>query len=72
MGLVGASNEEIVKAIIGGLLISLSSSINLIFKGQITGMSGALFGVLKKDDNFHWKSCLIFGMIATSGIFYLA
>ncbi|KRX06159.1 hypothetical protein PPERSA_12848 [Pseudocohnilembus persalinus] len=35
-------------------------------------MSGALFGVLKKDDNFHWKSCLIFGMIATSGIFYLA
>lgn len=33
MGIVGASDEDIIKAICGGLLISLATSINLWLKG---------------------------------------
>ncbi len=46
MGLGAASDEDILFAIAGGLLISISSSYHLLFKGRITGMSGMITGLI--------------------------
>lgn len=59
-------------ASIGGLLISVSSSLNLYLKGNITGMSGTLNGIMFGDkEQKHWKITLIMGMLIVASIFYL-
>lgn len=56
---------------LGGILISLATSFNLLLKGRITGMSGILFGLLTLND-FIWKLSLILGIIWTSSLFKIA
>jgi uncharacterized protein len=64
--------SDLILAFIGGLLISISTSLHLFMKGRITGMSGAFFGVISLEkNNLHWKACLICSMIVVSSAFYL-
>lgn len=41
--------EDILLASLGGLIISISSSLHLWTMGRITGMSGTLNGILTFD-----------------------
>lgn len=65
-----ASFNDLLLASIGGLLISLSSSLNLLIMGRITGMSGTLNGIITLDKkSFHWKSSLFFGIFFVASLF---
>lgn len=60
-------NETILFPCIGGILISLSTSINFYLKGRITGFSGILYnlwtGDLEKSEN-EWRWSFIYGLIS--------
>ncbi len=58
-------------AIVGGILISFSTSFNLLFKGRITGMSGIFYGLISFNEVL-WRFSLIIGMIWTSSLFRYA
>lgn len=58
-------------ATVGGILISLSTSFNLLFKGRITGMSGIMYGFITLNEVM-WRFALIIGMIWTSSLFRYA
>lgn len=63
--------SDLILAFIGGLLISVSTSLHLYLKGRITGMSGAFFGLLSLDKkSIHWKATLICSMIVVSSVFF--
>lgn len=57
-------------AFIGGLLLSLASSINFILKGRLTGMSSILNGLIKFDDSVTWKSSVFSGLMFSACICY--
>lgn len=52
-------------AIIGGCLIAFASSLNLLLKGRISGISGILFGVITREDIL-WKFCFMLGLLLSS------
>jgi uncharacterized membrane protein YedE/YeeE len=65
-------NPEIISAIIGGTLISLSTTIHLVTKGRVTGMSGIFYSILSFDKKtILWKSALIASMMMTSILIFL-
>ena len=43
------NTQEVIQAIIGGSLIALSSTLNLLLYGRVTGISGILTSVIKLD-----------------------
>jgi len=53
-------------AILGGALIAISSSLNLLFNGKITGMSGIFFGLISFEKNAMWKLAFLNGMLIMS------
>lgn len=62
---------DIQFAIIGGLLISISSSLNLLLKGRITGMSGIFNGLITFDKaSLQWKLSFFLGMLFTSSLLF--
>ncbi|KAL4478441.1 hypothetical protein ABPG74_006676 [Tetrahymena malaccensis] len=64
--------QDILFAIIGGLLISVATTFNLIMKGRITGISGILFTVFNLQiDQFYWKATFFFGFLATASALFL-
>lgn len=60
------SLSENSAAIIGGALIAISSSLNLLFNGKITGMSGMFFGLVSCEKNANWRLAFLNGMLITS------
>ena len=58
-------------ATVGGILISLSTSFNLLFKGRVTGMSGIFYGLITLNEII-WRLALILGMVWTSSLFRYA
>ena len=52
-------------ALTGGILIGISASILLLFKGRVFGISGIVAGILKnqKDDTL-WRWMIILGLVA--------
>ncbi len=61
------SGSELGFAVLGGALMSLSTSCHLYFKGRITGMSGIYFGVITHDPkSFSWKCLFLLMTIVTS------
>jgi uncharacterized protein len=63
------NTEEYYYAIGGGLIIALAASLNLFFKGRITGISGILFGTITLND-FFWKINFIIGLLLSYSYFY--
>lgn len=51
------NNQEVIQALIGGSLIAAATSLNLLYYGRISGLSGAFNSVYKGDMNagFEWK-----------------
>ena len=64
--------QRIGMALFGGALIALSSSLNYIFFGKITGLSGYLFYVLgfKFGPVFHLRLCFLVGMVTVVDLYY--
>ena len=52
------NTKEVVCALIGGCLISLSTTLNLLYYGRITGLSGIFNTVVKQDktEGLSWKT----------------
>jgi len=65
------SGYDYAMAIVGGVLISLSTSFNLLFKGRVTGMSGIFYGLLTLNEVI-WRFAIIIGMVWTSSLFRYA
>jgi uncharacterized membrane protein YedE/YeeE len=62
---------DIATAILGGILISLATTIHLALKGRVTGFSGILFGLLSLEGkNFHWKLSVFNGLIAICSVIF--
>jgi len=55
---------------IGGLLIGIASTIHLLLKGRVTGMSGIFNGMITLDESITWKSSIFSGLLFTSSIAY--
>ena len=55
-------------AFIGGIIIGISSTLNLYIYGRITGLSGVFNSVIKADRKagFYWKYALVTGMLTTT------
>jgi len=65
------SSYDYGMATIGGILISLATSFNLLLKGRVTGMSGIFYGLITLNEII-WRFALIIGMIWTSNLFRFA
>ena len=65
--------EDIGMAILGGALISFSSSLNLYITGRITGLSGMFFTLinLKTSLGLLWKYSFLSGLLSMAYFLYL-
>ena len=58
-------------SIIGGIVISLGTSLNFALKGRITGFSGIFYSITSLEKNsFAWKSGVFCGLISATAILY--
>ena len=57
-------------ALFGGILISISTSFNLLVNNRITGMSGLYSGLLCFEKDFYYRAVFIFTMVATTPIIF--
>ena len=59
---------DYLSAFIGGLFIGLSATLNLLFLGRITGLSGMFNSIVKFDwpAGFYWKYAFVTGMITVA------
>jgi uncharacterized membrane protein YedE/YeeE len=58
-------SEDYLVSLIGGVIIAISTSINLYFNGRVTGMSGIYNTLMKgpNHDDFPWKFGFLAGLI---------
>jgi uncharacterized membrane protein YedE/YeeE len=56
---------EIGKAMMGGSLLAISSSLNLLLKGRITGISGIVYGLFTSSD-YLWRLYFVLGLLYSS------
>jgi uncharacterized membrane protein YedE/YeeE len=64
--------QEFVGPLIGGVLIGLAASLLLLFKGKIFGISGILYGVIRKpDQDFSWRLFILIGLVLGGFLFNL-
>ena len=45
------NNQDIICALIGGAFIAVSTTLNLLLYGRITGLSGSFNSIIKHDLN---------------------
>jgi uncharacterized membrane protein YedE/YeeE len=65
-------------AAIGGILLGLATTLNYALRGRVTGMSGAVYGILTLHkckfwliiEDLHEKLSIIGGMLVASGVFF--
>ena len=57
--------EKYADQILGGLIMSISSSLHLLLKGKITGISGTYFKTIKGMEEYY-NLCFILGMLTLS------
>jgi uncharacterized membrane protein YedE/YeeE len=57
--------DDIIKAVVGGVLIALASSFNLLMKGRISGTSGIIFGILTNSTPL-WRWSFVLGLLLSS------
>jgi hypothetical protein len=71
--MVAITGLEVGLAVLGGLLISASSSVNMLARGRITGCSGMFYSVLTISDakTLPWKLSFIGGMTFASSLICL-
>lgn len=65
-------NEPLVLALIGGIVIGLSSLALMAFNGRIAGISGIVGGMLDaRGIELGWRSMFVFGLLAGGLLLYL-
>jgi hypothetical protein len=66
------STQDVVAALIGGTLIAITTSLNLLLYGRITGLSGIFNSVIKYDvkAGFEWKLAFMTGLITFPVLMY--
>ena len=64
---VTVTDSQLLQGIGGGLLIAFASSLNFVAKGRITGISGAVNAIVKRDETggLLWKESFISGLLVT-------
>jgi uncharacterized membrane protein YedE/YeeE len=64
------SGQDVIAALIGGTLISISTTLNLLLYGRITGLSGAFNSMIKYDKpaGFDWKTCFFVALFTIPAI----
>ena len=71
--MVNINSTDIWCAVIGGVLIGVATTINLLTYGRITGNSG-IFNTLiklKQEDGLKWKISFFSGLITSTYLVYL-
>ncbi len=65
--------KEILLALLGGAFIALSSTLNLLLNGRITGMSSIFYTISTHNtkEGFTWKLMFLLGLICPVYILYL-
>lgn len=63
------SQDDYIRAAIGGAIIAIATSLHLLLKGRITGISGIYYGLIAKDD-FTWKFEFLLGYLLASSVFF--
>ena len=63
------NTDEYYYAVGGGAIIAIATSINLILKGRISGISGILYGAITLN-GFFWKINFILGLLLSYSYFY--
>jgi len=65
--------HDYILASLGGLLIAVASTTNLLLKGRVTGFSGILYELWSGNEgNNTWRWALILGLFSSSSILRLA
>ena len=66
--------QDIVAAVVGGTLIAASASLNMLFFGRVTGISGIFNSVFKlsKETGFFWKFSFFMGLVTIPLALYRA
>ena len=59
-----------VAALIGGTLIAISTTLNLLLYGRITGLSGSFNTIIRldKEGGLHWKFVFLTGLITIPAV----
>jgi len=66
-------NFNPVNAIIGGILIGISTTLLLLLNGRIAGISGIAAGLTNlKNDDAQWRLMFLFGLVSGATIYRLA
>ena len=66
------NTKDVVAAMIGGVLIAISTTLNLYLYGRITGLSGIFNSVIKHDikGGFEWKTAFFMGLLTIPVLAY--
>ena len=57
--------DAYIAALVGGLVIGLSTSMLLLFKGRVFGISGILGGVIKPaSGDVLWRVAILLGLLS--------
>ena len=51
--MVNIETNPLYYATIGGIILGIAISIHYILKGSVTGMSGAVFGIISLNKSIH-------------------
>ena len=59
------NTQEVIQALLGGALIALSATLNLLYYGRISGLSGMFYSVstLDKTGGLYWKYSFLCGLL---------
>lgn len=63
-------NQDVIAALIGGALIAIATSLNLLLYGRITGLSGAFNSIIRFDKagGMHWKFVFLTALLTIPAI----
>jgi hypothetical protein len=62
--------QDIIAATIGGIIIAISTSLNLLLFGRVTGLSGNVYSIIKGDraNGFDYKAVFMIGLITIPAV----
>ena len=63
--------DEYLAAFTGGIIIGVATSILLLFKGRVFGISGVLGGIIKPDfKDLYWRLAILLGLCLSGACLY--
>lgn len=64
------NDQDVICALIGGVLIAISTTLNLLLYGRITGLSGSFNSIIKYDKaaGFDFKTSFFVGLFTIPAV----